>query len=62
MNKRKPTIETIPIIDLGLNCSEINALKTALDSILRAVGGGGYKNHVRSRQPRLKRNSQAYLS
>ena len=28
-------------MDLGLNCNEINALKTALDSILRAVGGGG---------------------
>ena len=49
-------------MDLGLNCNEINALKTALYSVLRADGGGGYKNHVRSRQPRLKRNSQAYLS
>ena len=54
-------MEQIPIMDLGLNCNEINALKTALDSILRAVGGG-YKNRVRSRQARLKRNSQAYLS
>ena len=34
-------MEHIPIMDLGLNCNEINALKTALDSILRAVGGGG---------------------
>ena len=33
-------MEHIPIMDLGLNCNEINALKTALDSILRAVGGG----------------------
>ena len=33
-------MEQIPIMDLGLNCNEINALKTALDSILRAVGGG----------------------
>ena len=57
MNKRKPTIENIPIIDLGLNCNAVNALKTALECILKAVGGGGYKNCVRSRQPRLKRNS-----
>ena len=49
MNKRKPTMEHIPIMNLGLNCNEINALKTALDSILRADGGGGYKNRIRSR-------------
>ena len=46
MNKRKPTMEHIPIMDLGLNCNEINALKTALYCILRADGGGGVQESL----------------
>ena len=50
-------MEHIPIMDLGFKFNGIiKAPYKALKIFLR-VGGGGYKNHVRSRQPRLKRNS-----
>lgn len=50
MNKRKPTIETIPIIDLGLKFNEvIKAPYKALKILLRVWGGGGDKNRIRSR-------------